>query len=253
MKKISLILLAIFMVFEVLADEADKNACQYARKESDIEIWSEYLKNFPNGMCAKEAKDVLNKVLHQQKADKNAKDQAACNQARQQNSYQAWEDYLKNFSNGKCNFEAKMNLKKLLKHKWSSRSSKRMNWNDAINYCQNLREDGYSNWRLPTISELRTTIKNCSGSQSGGSCSVSDFCLSGSYCLSVDCKCEFRKNNGGYYSKLGDDDNVILWSSSVQSESAKHRWVVDFAFGYLFPTVAKYDDYCYVRCVRNSD
>ena len=44
---------------------------------------------------------------------------------------------------------------------WSSRSSSTYTWSDAVSYCDNLTEGGYSDWRLPNINELRTLIKNC--------------------------------------------------------------------------------------------
>ena len=131
---------------------------------------------------------------------------------------------------------------------WSSLSSDEMDWDDAVSYCNNLTECGYSDWRLPNINELRRLIKNCPGTQTGGSCAVKDpGCLSDS-CWSSDCVCEYRENNGGYYSKLGDDDNVWLWSSSVLSDSSGIRWYVDFDGGnvshYAIQLVT------YVRCVR---
>ena len=131
---------------------------------------------------------------------------------------------------------------------WSKRSSNGMNWQSAINYCQNLSEGGYSDWRLPTISELRTTIKNCSGSQSGGSCRVSDSCLSGN-CWSKSCYCDGRSNNGGYYSKLGDPDGVQLWSSSTRSVNTDYAWRVGFGSGGVYYDGKTYY-YYYVRCVR---
>ena len=131
---------------------------------------------------------------------------------------------------------------------WSSLYSDEMDWNDAVSYCNNLTECGYSDWRLPNINELRTLIKNCPGSQTGGSCAVKDpSCLS-SDCWSDDCYCEYKENNGGYYSKLGDDDNVYLWSSSVLSDSSYYRWHVYFDNGSV--NVHNVDDTNYVRCVR---
>ena len=31
-------------------------------------------------------------------------------------------------------------------------------WSDAVSYCQNLRLDDYSDWRLPTLDELRSIL-----------------------------------------------------------------------------------------------
>lgn len=228
MRKILLILAAIFIVFEAFADEADRNACEYARKDSNLETWKSYLNNFPNGQCVSEAINALNR-------DKNAKDSTLCNQARRQNSYQGWEDYLINFPNGKCNFEAKMNLKKLLKNEWSSPSSSPMNWNDGINYCRNLREGGYSDWRLPTIIELRNTIKNCPNTESLGKCKVGENGCFAEICWSQDptsCSCHFENNKNredkSYYSKLGDGRNVLLVSSSTLSDDQNYAWGVSF-------------------------
>ena len=129
---------------------------------------------------------------------------------------------------------------------WSSLSSDEMVWNDAVSYCNNLTECGYSDWRLPNINKLRTLIKNCPGSQTGGSCAVKDpGCLSDS-CWSSDCFCEYRENDDGYYSKLGDD--VWLWSSSTRSDHTDVAWGVNFGNGYVDSYGKSSNNY--VRCVR---
>jgi len=128
---------------------------------------------------------------------------------------------------------------------WSNRSSKGMNWDDAVNYCRNLSEGGFTDWRLPTISELKTTIKNC---QSGSSsCRISDSCLSSS-CHSSSCYCNLRANNGGYYSKLGD--GIWLWSSSTNSGKADFAWCVNFRDGHVFDFNKTLG--INVRCVTNA-
>ena len=132
---------------------------------------------------------------------------------------------------------------------WSSRSSYEMTWDSAVSYCNNLTECGYSDWHLPTISELRTLIKNCLGSQTGGACAVKDpDCLSKD-CWSGDCYCDYMENNGGYYSKLGDDDKVGLWSSSTRSDNTDYAWSVLFYYGYVYNFNKTYINF-YVRCVR---
>ncbi|MBO4698669.1 DUF1566 domain-containing protein [bacterium] len=139
---------------------------------------------------------------------------------------------------------------------WSPRSFRKMTWRSAKEYCEDLTDGGYSDWRLPTISELRTTINNCPGSQSGGSCKVSDSCLSDN-CWSGSCycgcisDCPYSYANGGYYSKLGDDD-VVLWSSSVLSDNPRYRWCVLFGKGSGGVSVTNYykSRAISVRCVR---
>ncbi|NCC45008.1 MAG: DUF3310 domain-containing protein [Clostridia bacterium] len=44
---------------------------------------------------------------------------------------------------------------------WSKQSDKCMTCQDAIEYCENLREDGYDNWRLPTDKELIGLRDSC--------------------------------------------------------------------------------------------
>jgi len=134
---------------------------------------------------------------------------------------------------------------------WSNRSSKIMNWNAAKQYCANLSEGGFTDWRLPNIDELRTTIRNCSKTETGGECKVSEKngrLSRGDWNPDGSCYCESRNNNGGYYSKLGDDDNVWLWSSSTRSDDTDRAWRVGFISGLVLHSLKSY--YYYVRCVR---
>ena len=127
---------------------------------------------------------------------------------------------------------------------WSPKASSTMNWDDAVSYCNNLTECGYSDWHLPTISELRTLIKNCSGTVTGGSCGVTDSCLSSS-CQDESCySCDYYED--GRYSKLGDTS--WFWSSSVPSDTSDYAWGVYFYGGGVHSSFKDYID-C-VRCVR---
>ena len=129
---------------------------------------------------------------------------------------------------------------------WSSKSSDTMYWDDAFSYCNGLNECGYSDWKLPNINDLRTLIKNCPGSQAGGQCAISDPVHLADSDWSNYCYCE--KTNSGYYSKLGDNDNVWLWSSSVLSDNSDYAWYVRFGSGYVDRRHKGND--IYVRCVR---
>ena len=128
---------------------------------------------------------------------------------------------------------------------WSKKAPDTMTWNKAKEYCENLNEDGYSEWRLPTISELRTLIKNCPATETGGACGVTDNCLSSDKCRNDACNgCKYFKD--GRYSKLGDTG--WFWSSSELSDYAYHAWDVGFDGGSVDAN-NEYNSF-HVRCVR---
>ena len=52
-----------FTVFAQTASIQDQQACEYARKNNNAEIWQDYLKQFPNGMCAFEARSEIRKFV----------------------------------------------------------------------------------------------------------------------------------------------------------------------------------------------
>jgi len=131
---------------------------------------------------------------------------------------------------------------------WSKKSSNEMEWNDAKKYCENLVEDGYSDWRLPTISELRTLIKNCTATETGGACKVTNECLSYEKCRDDVCNgCSVSSD--GRYSKLGDTG--WFWSSSEQSDNADFVWIVNFYYGYV--EVSLKINHTNVRCIRSEN
>lgn len=129
---------------------------------------------------------------------------------------------------------------------WSSKADKAMTWNEAVNYCQNLDEGGYTDWKLPNIDQLRTLIQNHPGTQSGGTCPISE--RSGklsSNDLTNDC----GGKSGSNFSKLGDTD--WFWSSSTYvGYTTNYAWSVSFSYGDVI-NILKTNTY-YVRCVRND-
>ena len=140
-----------------------------------------------------------------------------------------------------------------LEHKglyWSDPPPYSVTLSNAIKYCEDL------GGRLPTISELKTLIQNCPATETGGSCSVTESCLSYTCWLSgVDdedaqdspCRGCFWQNSGKY-SVFGDMST--LWSSSVPSEDiGGSAWLVDFRYARIVPPNPKYLKYA-VRCVR---
>ena len=109
---------------------------------------------------------------------------------------------------------------------WSDRSYSPMDWNGAKQYCENLSQGGFTDWGLPDIDELRTLIQNHSGTQTGGSCKISE---KAGKLSSRDWTNDCSGRSGSKFSQLGDTD--WLWSSSVLSDISDHAWVVDFYDG----------------------
>ena len=104
---------------------------------------------------------------------------------------------------------------------WSAKSGNKMPWNDALNYCQNLTEGDFNNWRLPSIAVLKTLVQNCS---------------------SAKCSDDYT----GIYSKFGD--TVYLWSSSEGEDST----ALSIYFSDAGTSSVSTDTNVNVRCVRRE-
>lgn len=59
-------------------------------------------------------------------------------------------------------------------------------WQEADEYCSSLQLAGHANWRLPTISELRTLVHGWPATESDGECRITDECVVAS-CYSSEC------------------------------------------------------------------
>ena len=135
-------------------------------------------------------------------------------------------------------------------HIWSAKAPDFYTWDEAVSYCDNLVEDYSDNWRLPTISELRTLVLNCVGSVPGGECGVVDTGNPSTSCLSASCA------GVGYcggcpatveHSKFSDTSE--FWSSSIVTDASSYVWNVHFTYADVSRS-GKAE--CFrVRCIRN--
>lgn len=156
---------------------------------------------------------------------------------------------------------------KTLNYEWSKETPEEVTWDEAKSYCENLDEKNHTDWRLPTISELRTLIKNCPATEPGGKCKVSDNCLTGS-CWSNACKECVNKNRiyknceSNWFFCLIDSPDTLgkhsvlghkgwFWSSSQHMGADKVMWFVSFNGGFIAyaPTNPKLK----VLCVRKTE
>ena len=132
------------VVYNIVRDTQD---CEKAREKENLKLWKKYLKSFPEGQCAEEAKKFIEEYPKKQDAEacekarkendkkewekylkehpeglcaeeaKAAPDNIACEKARKENDKKEWEKYLKEFPDGKCVEEAKSELSDLDKLK----------------------------------------------------------------------------------------------------------------------------------------
>lgn len=124
---------------------------------------------------------------------------------------------------------------------WSEPTGLPKTWANAATHCSSI------GGRRPTISELRQLIKNCSATQTGGSCGITDSCLSSS-CWSSSCE-SCTDMPDGRYSVFGDI--TWLWSSQELSSYTANAWYVNFKNGRVYNGDKLYTPENYdVRCVQ---
>jgi len=139
---------------------------------------------------------------------------------------------------------------------WQNINPLEKSWDEADSYCESLELGGFSDWRVPTINDLKTLIKGCASTIE--ECNVSDSCRSKYSCWEGD-KCSCPDSGGpaeqGFYWDSGTweyfgDQQGSFWSSSKRSDSTGgYSWYVRFNNGSIMDSSVS--DIFYVRCVRN--
>ncbi len=131
-------------------------------------------------------------------------------------------------------------------------------WLDASMYCETLStgSHGSGSWRLPTISELRTLIRGCPATETGGPCNVTDSCL-GDRCyeaVCTGCPAGGGPGPGGHYCspELAPLEGICLWSSSFNADHPEDLvWSAHFDTANINPHPVAVSPCC-VRCVRRG-
>jgi hypothetical protein len=128
-------------------------------------------------------------------------------------------------------------------------------WDDAVAYCDSLALGGREDWHLPTISELRSLIRGCPATETGGSCGVTDSCTGdgcGSWGSCAGCSYLGGPGAGGSYwpPELTAHDYGWFWSSSSYAGGAFYACYVGFYYGGVYYSVRT--GTVYVRCVRSG-
>jgi len=132
-----------------------------------------------------------------------------------------------------------------------------MEWSEASFACEHSDRGGYTDWRLPTVGELRSLIRGCPAIELGGTCNVDEGeCLEWS-CRDLSCTgCTFSEgpDDGCYWpSALSGNINREehcgwYWSSSPAVDKEGQAWSILFFDGTV--SSGKIDIDGSVRCVR---
>ena len=133
-------------------------------------------------------------------------------------------------------------------------------WDGALEFCEDSETGGYHDWRLPTVSELRSLIRECPKTYVDGSCGITATCDIPEICWNGDCLgCEDSGGpglNGEYWPKSFKGDYDIYWSSNIANNDGDHdrtAWQVNYKNASVFEEETSYgDSYCPVRCVRSG-
>lgn len=144
-------------------------------------------------------------------------------------------------------------------YKWQrGMSAEQLNYEQAISYCDNLVISDLTHWRVPTISQIKTLIRDCPDSMTGGACQVSDTCNSVSKCQTDVCGgCYPKKDRTPYFAKdiwtfpAVVREDMFLLSNTDEPDTAnvyKAIWVLYLLRGATNANAAT--DLGYVKCVR---
>jgi hypothetical protein len=120
---------------------------------------------------------------------------------------------------------------------WQKGTVTLKSWEEGNNYCATLNTGGFSDWRLPTINELRTLIKECPSSEIGGTCNVSDNCTDFIRCALVtnrpknstrECYCEQPKQGCYWDNDVWGNTCASLWTSVKADQAPTWHWNISF-------------------------
>jgi len=135
---------------------------------------------------------------------------------------------------------------------WQNASDCCYDWLAADDHCRNLTWGGYADWRLPSISELRSLIRGCANTMTDGLCGVTDACLEAA-CLGLCWSCAAWGGPGPYglyWPAQLTGDCCFYWSSGAVAGADNLAYIVYYRTGQILPWSSTVQHNINVRCVR---
>jgi len=103
-----------------------------------------------------------------------------------------------------------------------------MTWNDAVAHCEALTLADRDDWRLPTLDEMRSIVRGCAHTVTGGDCPTDDECLTWDCWDSIctDCDLNAGPDEGCYWPTPFAGECGEYWTSIILEggSSAWHMW-----------------------------
>jgi hypothetical protein len=131
-------------------------------------------------------------------------------------------------------------------------SDAKMTHEEAVSYCNGLSRGGATDWRLPTISELRSLVRDCGDTVPDGICGASDECFDDEVCYNIGCSgCPAREGPGpgGCYWDPSLSGKCSIYWSSTRTQTTRY-WFIKFDDGDVYSDVGAVT--ILARCVRDG-
>ena len=124
-------------------------------------------------------------------------------------------------------------------------------WTDAQSYCDGITYAGLDDWRMPTISELRSLVDGCSATGTDGSCGVVDECTADSCSNSTCAGCSTNEgpDSGCYWPAALAGECSTYWSSLIVDADDSRIWSVSFQTAQV--DIVMGNSEMLARCVRD--
>ncbi len=131
------------------------------------------------------------------------------------------QDEYKKFTRDDTNEVVIDNINRLMWQDDAVAKTMSKNWQEAIEYCENLTLAGYSDWRLPNINELESIV-------------------------------DYDRYNPSIEQTFQNVTNQRYWSSTTPDTGTSYAWTIHFYYGHDLWN-PKLSDTDHVRCVRSAD
>jgi hypothetical protein len=102
-----------------------------------------------------------------------------------------------------------------------------LDWQSAVNHCQSATTAGYSDWFLPEVEQLRSIIRGCAATETGGTCTV---VINGPSCPGCSGSVP---SNGCFWPAALAGTCDMYWTATLAHSSFGYKWYIAFSNAYI--------------------